>query len=328
MGSSSLCSRSLKRTEHRTVLTAKKTFFDGGGSTGYINPKTNLMADSTSSDGAQQANMLDNENADTEYGMDGAEASMVKLVDGKLVPMGNTTDDVADDQLMNRYSDDDERGLQNPTDQKTYENSEAALHPEGPENLRGIDDNMAEAEITQTVGWATDPATMMVPTTPGAPDPYPSIPPTPDAPIPPTPPMPGPEIPDIPYQPSPGVSEPERSPDVNARITLTAGVPAGAPVGEGQYKGLTPGLDNEGMTDDPHTSSSERPYEPITEIVNDYQPGERAAEAAQMQPQPLEAMDESLSKKEQMDGGSYPADPAEEKSTDGLDRPYNDPQRR
>ena len=54
--------------------------------------------------------------------------------------------------------------------------------------------------------------------------------------------------------------------------------------------------------------------------------GERIPEAAQMQP--LEAMDESLSKKEQMDGGSYPADPAEEKSTDGLDRPYNDPQLR
>ncbi len=292
--------------------------------------------------------MLDNESADTEYGMDGAEASMVTLVNGRLVPMGNTEDDVEDDQLMNRYSSDEERGLQG-TSQKKYENSDAALNVDGPADMRQLNDTMAEADLTQdpaqadpnesgapdatnqvndqtqTFGWATT----MVPTTPGTPEPYQPVPSTP-APIPPTPPMPGPEIPEIPNSPIPGVEEPshpEQVPGINALITFTSGVPSGAPAGKGLYEGLTPGTDNEGMTDDPHTNESDRPYEPNTDTSADYESGELVSEAQQSESQPREGLDESLSKKEQMDGGSYPVDPAEEKSTEGLDRPYNDSQR-
>ncbi len=106
------------------------------------------MNESTLSDGAQQANLLDNENADTEYGMDGAEARMVTLVDGRLVGIGNTDDDVVKDQLLNRYSSDEERALQGFT-QKTYENSETAQRPDGPADMRHLDDTMAEAGLTQ-----------------------------------------------------------------------------------------------------------------------------------------------------------------------------------
>ena len=85
------------------------------------------MANSSAlSDGAQQANMVSNENAETMFGADQAETNMVKLVDGKLTAMGDTEDDVMDEQLRNRYSSDEERSLQG-YDQKTYENSDAAL---------------------------------------------------------------------------------------------------------------------------------------------------------------------------------------------------------
>ncbi|WP_309547127.1 hypothetical protein [Spirosoma foliorum] len=107
------------------------------------------------SDGAQQANLVSNENAEAMFGADQAETNMVKLVDGKLTPIGDTDDDVVDGQLANRYSSDEERSLQG--DQlrgKTYENSDSAQYADA-----GIDDeaiphasnttaDIAEADIT------------------------------------------------------------------------------------------------------------------------------------------------------------------------------------
>jgi hypothetical protein len=297
------------------------------------------MNNSSSADGSQQANMLDNENADIKYGMDGAETSMVTLVDGKLVSIGDTSDDV-EDQLMNRYSSDEERGLQG-LPEKIYETSDAALREEGPANMRQLTDNMAEADLTQdpftadpnetgapdstnaandhtqTVGWATDLSTMMVPASPGTAEPMPTSPDIPDpytpAPMPPSP-VYVPEIPNLPNEPMPAnpevqePSQPDRSHEINARITLTASAT------------LTTGP-GEGMTTTPNTGSSERPYNVDANERDEYTPVELTDEAAQMDNQPREAMDESLSKKEQMDGGNYPVDPAGEKSTDGLDIP-------
>jgi len=107
------------------------------------------MANSSAlSDGARQANLVSNENAETMFGADQAETNMVKLVDGKLTPMGDTEDDVMDEQLRNRYSSDEERSLQG-YNQKTYENSDAALRAGG-----GVDpsvvpnDPIADASIT------------------------------------------------------------------------------------------------------------------------------------------------------------------------------------
>ncbi len=85
-----------------------------------------MPASSASSDGSKQANLVSNENAETMFGADQAETNMVKLVDGKLTPMGDTDDDVMDEQLRNRYSSDEERSVQGYTE-KTYENSDASL---------------------------------------------------------------------------------------------------------------------------------------------------------------------------------------------------------
>ena len=67
------------------------------------------------------------------FGAGLAETNMVKLVDGKLTPMGDTDDDVMDEQLRNRYGSDEERSLQGFTE-KTYENSDAALR--GAEDVK------------------------------------------------------------------------------------------------------------------------------------------------------------------------------------------------
>jgi hypothetical protein len=299
------------------------------------------MNNSSLSDGAQQASLTDNEMADTKFGMDGAEANMVKLVDGKLVATADVGDDVEDGQLMNRYTSDEERSLQG-FGEKIYENSEAALRTDGPGDMRAANDVMADAELTDNPAVLTPDTrndetptlgfTLMVPATPGT-EPYPNqpIPPTPDAPIPPTPPMPGPEIPDFPGTPMPGIpeiqepSQPDRSHEINSFMTFTTGVPGDAPANTGQYAGLSAGPD-EGMSNDPVTNDSSRPYDADASDANEYQPGERPQEAAQMATQPQEAMDESLSKKEQQLDGGIPADASETKSTDGLDRGYNDPQ--
>lgn len=113
-----------------------------------------MAASSALSDGAQQADMVSNENAEAMFGADQAETNMIKLVDGKLTPIGDTEDDVMDEQLQNRYSSDEERALQNPpTDgQKTYENSEAALRVGNgidPQADTFQDDPIADADLTQ-----------------------------------------------------------------------------------------------------------------------------------------------------------------------------------
>ncbi|MBO0932839.1 hypothetical protein [Fibrella aquatilis] len=113
-----------------------------------------MAASSALSDGAQQADMVSNENAEAMFGADQAETNMVKLVDGKLTPIGDTEDDVMDEQLQNRYGSDEERALQNPPTegQKTYENSEAALRVGNaidPEADTFQDDPIADADLTQ-----------------------------------------------------------------------------------------------------------------------------------------------------------------------------------
>ncbi|ARK09997.1 hypothetical protein A6C57_06380 [Fibrella sp. ES10-3-2-2] len=105
-----------------------------------------MAASSASSDGSQQANLVSNENAETMFGADQAETNMVKLVDGKLTPMGDTDDDVMDEQLRNRYSSDEERSIQGYTE-KTYENSNASLR--GAEDVKPDSRNDAD-ETTGT----------------------------------------------------------------------------------------------------------------------------------------------------------------------------------
>ncbi|MEZ0485695.1 hypothetical protein [Fibrella aquatica] len=115
-----------------------------------------MAASSASSDGSQQANLVSNENAETMFGADQAETNMVKLVDGKLTPMGDTDDDVMDEQLRNRYSSDEERSLQGFTE-KTYENSDASLR--GAEDVKPDASNDAEETTGTYVVEDNGPAT-------------------------------------------------------------------------------------------------------------------------------------------------------------------------
>lgn len=115
-----------------------------------------MAASSASSDGSQQANLVSNENAETMFGADQAETNMVKLVDGKLTPMGDTNDDVMDEQLRNRYSTDEERSLQGYTE-KTYENSDASLR--GAEDVKPDASNDAQETTGTYVVEDNGPAT-------------------------------------------------------------------------------------------------------------------------------------------------------------------------
>ncbi|RYF75490.1 MAG: hypothetical protein EOO39_06855 [Cytophagaceae bacterium] len=115
-----------------------------------------MAASSASSDGSQQANLVSNENAETMFGADQAETNMVKLVDGKLTPMGDTDDDVMDEQLRNRYSSDEERSLQGYTE-KTYENSDASLR--GAEDVKPDASNDAQETTGTYVVEDNGPAT-------------------------------------------------------------------------------------------------------------------------------------------------------------------------
>ncbi|CCG98762.1 hypothetical protein FAES_0751 [Fibrella aestuarina BUZ 2] len=350
-----------------------------------------MAASSALSDGAQQANMVSNENAETMFGTDQAETNMVKLVDGKLTPIGDTDDDVMDEQLRNRYSSDEERSLQG-YDEKTYENSDAALRVgdgiDGEAETMPADSPIAEADLTDNQPANTAAANEstptdrtqangadqtntfagisadMVPTTPSTPDPNNPVPAAPETPQPPTPPSPGPEIPDLPGSPQPDrpeitePSEPGRSHEINARSnavgfsqfpttgyygTNSASTPTstmsvadngveptpdqvepGEAVPGTQYVGMSAGPDDEGMDETPNTGDSSHPYRVNGDAANEYRPDERPNEAAQMQNQPREAMDESGVKAQDMldtDG-----DRSDTKSTDGLDRKYNDPQ--
>lgn len=304
------------------------------------------MNSSASSDGSQQADLVSNENADAMFGMDQAEANLVKLVDGKLVATADVEDDVENDQLRNRYTSDEERGLQE-FGQKTYETSEAALRvgngtnpPILPTDLSQLSD-IADADITaindearanDRTQTANDQSTetasigfrMMIPTTPGTPDPYNPIPATPDAPQPPMPgpTTPGPEIPTLPGTPQPAVpeiqepSQPDRSHEINSRnfITFTSFASGMMPgnanqsvdemgdaeiVPDTMYDGLKAGIDDErpdateGMTTEPNTGESSRPYDVDASETSDYQPGERPEEAAEMETMPREMLDES-----------------------------------
>lgn len=210
------------------------------------------------SDGARQADMVSSEHAETMFGIDQAETNMVKLVDGKLVPMGNPEADVSDDMPRIRTGSDEERALMGD-DKKKYENSEAALRagsmfkpeamPDNPIAVAGITGN-PDAGSTVNTGLpsedapndrtdAGDDATKthsfrsdMIPPTPGTPDPMQPTPGIPETP--PYNPVPGPEIPELPGSPSPGTPEiedptqPERSHEVNASnfVTFTAGASA------------------------------------------------------------------------------------------------------
>lgn len=343
------------------------------------------------SDGAQQANMVSNENAESMYGADQAETNMVKLVDGRLQPIGDTHDDVQDEQLRNRYSSDEERALQSfdeNSDDTTYERSAAALRVgNGFEQTEsdsdepriaeaGITDNPEagttveagdEDEVTPTAGYWTVNSTMpvrgdMVPPSPSpsVPDPNNPVPPAPDTPQPPVPHDPQPELPTPNPMPNtePEIQDPTqpgRSHEINAvavdgsDVTFTSTyfgieLPGKAipknnpPVGHDEIEPekvkpgealtgntMIPGMEDVGMEEDPETGDSSHPYEVDAHVPTDYQSSERPQEAAQLQTQPREMLDEASVKKADMDEDPD-VSPADGKSTDNLDRNYNDPE--
>ena len=327
------------------------------------------------SDGARQADMVSSEHAETMFGADQAETNMVKLVDGKLVSIGDTDSDVSDDMPRIRLGSDEERALQGD-DKKKYENSDAALRagtmfdpsvmPNDPIAVGDITGNPDagstvntglpsedepsasdrtekgdDATPTFSFGMWNGPTADMIPQTPGTPDPTQPVPGIPETP--PYNPIPGPEIPELPGQPSPDrpeitePSQPDRSHEVNGStassnfITYTAGAPGilsaddvepGEAVPGNQYEGLSTGPD-EGMEDGPDTGDSAHRYDVNAKDTGDYQPGERPEEGREAQQLPRELMDESSITAQDMISGS---DRSDEKSTEGLDRKYNDPQ--
>lgn len=321
------------------------------------------------SDGARQADIVSSENAETIFSADQAETNMVKLVDGKLVSMGNTEDDVSDDMPRIRLGSDEERALTGD-DKKKYENSDAALRagtmfdpsvmPNDPIAVGDITGNpdagsavntglpsedepdTKETKTNSFAGWnfigGGSPTGDMIPPTPGSPDPTQPVPGIPE--IPPAPPVPGPEIPDLPGSPNPispeiqDPSEPDRSHEINARTlsTFTSGLPSvmppddletDEPVAGTAYHGEAAGPDEEGMNNKPDTGDSARPYDVNAKDTHENQPGERPEEAKEAQNLPRELADESSITAQDMISGP---DRSDQKSTDGLDRKYNDPQ--
>ncbi len=236
-----------------------------------------MPASSASSDGSQQANLVSNENAETMFGVDQAETNMVKLVDGKLTPMGDTDDDVMDEQLRNRYSSDEERSLQGYTE-KTYESSDASLR--GAEDVKpdarndapdtndtyvaeanrpAMIDDEAAYTLSEEQGGGPDKPT----NTAAANDDTPTsriqpngadqtntfsmritgdmMPTTPDPnPIPPTPPSPGPEIPDLPGSPSPDKPEITEPSQPDRSHEINAGLSGSNLAGTSRYPGNMP----------------------------------------------------------------------------------------
>ena len=327
-------------------------------------------------DGARQADIVSSENAETMFSADQAETNMVKLVDGKLVSMGDTEADVSDDMPRIRLGSDEERALQGD-DKKKYENSDAALRagtmfdpsvmPDDPiavgditgnpdagstvnTGLPSEDDNSTGQDEKTTPtnsfgGWNFigngQPTGEMIPPTPGTPDPTQPVPGIPETP--PTPPTPGPEIPDLPGTPKPATPEiqepdqPDRSHEVNAwsLSTFTSGAPdsstqgptiespSGEPVKGTQYEGLAAGPDDQGMEDKPDTGDSAHPYDVNAKDVATNQPGERPEEGEEARKIPREMADESSIAAQDMISGP---DRSDQKSTEGLDRKYNDPE--
>lgn len=313
------------------------------------------------SDGARQADTVSSEHAETMFSTDQAETNMVKLVDGKLVSIGHTESDVSDDMPRIRLGSDEERALMGD-DKKKYENSEAALRggtmfdpsvmPDNPIAVGEITGNPDAGSTVNTGlpsedepdtrttptnsfgGWSFihTPAGDMIPTTPGVPDPTQPMPGIPETP--PYNPIPGPEIPELPGTPKPAVPEiqkpeqPNRSHEINDRTLSTftsaiAGIASGEPVKGTQYEGLAAGPDDEGMEDKPDTGDSAHPYDVNAKDVGENQPGERPEEAEEAQKFPREMADESSIIAQDMISGP---DRSDQKSTDGLDRKYNDPQ--
>lgn len=331
------------------------------------------------SDGAQQADLVSSENAETMFSADQAETNMVKLVDGKLTPIGDTHDDVSDDMPRIRLGSDEERALTGD-DKKKYENSEAALRagngisPEAVPNdpiavaaLTGnpdagstvntglLSEDESSTDQAQTGRAATPTALFdvrdMIPPTPGSPDPTHPAPDIPATPPMPHPPGPGPEIPELPGQPRPAQpeiqepSEPDRSHEVNAGqealhhrvattnfLSQTAALQglteetdseSGQATPGSQYEGMSAGPDDEGMEERPDTGDSAHPYDVNARDTDDYQPGERPEEGRETAQMPRQMLDESsVTAQEMMEG----PDRSDQKSTDGLDRTYNDPQ--
>ena len=327
------------------------------------------------SDGARQADIVSGEHAEAMFSADQAETNMVKLVDGKLVSIGDTESDVSDDMPRIRLGSDEERALQGD-EKKKYENSDAALRagtmfdpsvmPNDPIAVGDItgnpdagstvntglqsEDPTDEADKTTPTnsfgGWnvigGNYPTGDMIPQTPGTPDPLQPVPGIPETP--PAPPVPGPEIPDLPGSPNPTTpeiqepSQPDRSHEINGGLTTftstVAGIaPANEPkagestLGEAvegtQYQGLAAGPDDEGMEVKPDTGDSARPYDVNAKDTTSYQPGERPEEAQEAEKFPRQMADESSVMAQDMISGP---DRSDQKSTDGLDRTYNDPQ--
>ena len=185
----------------------------------------------------------------------------------------------------------------------------------------------------------------MIPPTPGTPDPLQPVPGIPETP--PTPPTPGPEIPDLPGTPRPATPEipdmpdtPKPAiPDIQNRndVTFTSSAPGVIPtngpkpdgdVAETKYEGLAeaakakPGTE-EGMEEKPNTGDSARPYDVNAKGPSENQPGERPEEAKEAEKFPREMADESSIQAQDMISGP---DRSDQKSTDGLDRKYNDPE--
>ncbi|MCX6214256.1 hypothetical protein [Spirosoma sp.] len=319
------------------------------------------------SDGARQADTVSSEHAETMFSADQAETNMVKLVDGKLVAMGDTEDDVSDDMPRIRLGSDEERALTGD-DKKKYENSDAALRagtmfdpsvmPDDPIAVGDItgnpdagsavntglpsEDESPETKTNSFNGWnfigGNYPSADMIPQTPGTPDPMQPVPGIPETP--PAPPVPGPEIPDLPGSPNPTTPEiqepdqPDRSHEINAGSlsTFTSGLPSVMPpddletsetVAGTAYQGAAAGPDDEGMEDKPDTGNAARPYDVNAKDTHANQPGERPEEAKEAQNLPRELADESSVTAQDMISGP---DRSDQKSTEGLDRKYNDPQ--
>lgn len=184
--------------------------------------------------------------------------------------------------------------------------------------------------IPETPG--TIPETPPTPTTPPVPGPtQPGVPETP-----PSPPVPGPEIPDLPSTPKPTIPD-IRDNQSTVLTTFTTAAPGVVPsngpkpekkVGETKYEGLpeaakaVPGSE-EGMENKPDTGDSARPYDVNAKDTAENQPGERPEEAKEAQKFPREMADESSIAAQDMISGT---DRSDQKSTEGLDRKYNDPE--
>lgn len=303
--------------------------------------------------------MVSNENAETKFGADQGETNMIKLVDGKLTPIGDTDDDVVDGQLSNRYSSDEERSLQgDPQRGKTYENSDASLYvgegvdehilPNDPIAVADITGNPDAGSTTATglpseddqpdsptgsstatntfVGWPVIGGNTagslaphaMIPPTPGTPTPSQPNPVVPETP--PSPPTPGPEIPDLPSPTNPPV------PDIQNRSSSALYTFTAVAVAPTRYEDLAEGAQAdpgsaEGMETGPDTGESARPYDVNAKDTHTNQPGERPEEGKETQHFPREMADESSIAAQDMLSGP---DRSDQKSTEGLDKKYND----